>query len=92
VALNVLEHGVQVFNNASIPALTGKAVAVEPATGFTFDTAIQPVRCWAHTCQILRCAQDVSELKSASFTPLAWRAWRTSTATRALSSAARGSE
>jgi hypothetical protein len=61
VALNVLEHGVQVFNTAAVSALagksgsatiaqlggygalTGKAVAVEPATGFTFDTAITPV-------------------------------------------------
>jgi hypothetical protein len=61
VALSIVEHGVQVFNTAAIPALagksgsatiaqlggygalTGKAVAVEPATGFTFDTAITPV-------------------------------------------------
>jgi hypothetical protein len=61
VALNVVEHGVQVFNTAADPALagksgsatiaqlggygalTGKAVAVEPATGFTFDTAITPL-------------------------------------------------
>jgi hypothetical protein len=61
VALNVVEHGVQVFNTAAIPelaghsgsatiaqlggygAIAGKAVAVEPATGFTFDTAITPL-------------------------------------------------
>jgi hypothetical protein len=29
-------------NDASFGALTGKAVAVEPATGFTFDTAMTP--------------------------------------------------
>jgi hypothetical protein len=31
-----------VRHNGSYGALTGKAVAVEPATGFTFDTALEP--------------------------------------------------
>jgi hypothetical protein len=61
VALNVVEHGLQVLNTATVSelagrsgsatiaqlggygAITGKAVAVEPGTGFTFDTAITPV-------------------------------------------------
>lgn len=58
VALNVVQHGAQVLNTSTIPALvgksgtaliaqlggygaiTGKAVALEPGTGFTFDTAM----------------------------------------------------
>jgi len=33
---------ISVTSNARYGALVGKAVAVEPATGFTFDTAMQP--------------------------------------------------
>ena len=34
--------GILVTNDAAFGALSGKAVAVEPATGFTFDTAMVP--------------------------------------------------
>ena len=34
--------GILITNDAAFGALTGKAVAVEPASGFTFDTAMVP--------------------------------------------------
>jgi hypothetical protein len=33
-----------IFNDGAYGALTGKAVSLEPATGFTFDTAVVPFR------------------------------------------------
>jgi hypothetical protein len=42
-ALNGLSGHAQIAHNGGYGALTGKAVALEPATGFTFDTAMMPI-------------------------------------------------
>jgi uncharacterized repeat protein (TIGR01451 family) len=41
-ALQGMAGSIRFSNNAPFAALTGKAVAVEPATGFTFDTPMVP--------------------------------------------------
>jgi hypothetical protein len=40
--LNATSGGLRIYHTAAYGQLTGKAVAVEPATGFTFDTAVLP--------------------------------------------------
>jgi hypothetical protein len=40
--LNNTSGGLRIYHTAAYGKLTGKAVAVEPATGFTFDTAVLP--------------------------------------------------